>query len=276
MGKWTTLAALIALMLPAATSAGKSLDTAKAPLDQLIKAESIAIMDARSGKVLNSIRASERKEVASLQKIVTALVIIRAGNLNKQVTITPQDAACAPTKLPSSVGGTYTRMELLQAALIPSANDAARALARDHSGSEEAFAQQMTALARSLGAKNTVFKNSTGLPAAGQFSTASDMALITRAAYGNGLLRRIVRTKFLPWRDARGRMSELRNANRLLHRHPNCTGMKIGYTGVAGHCAAAVWEENGRTIIGIVLAGRDQMFWLQTGLVLKLYANGLL
>lgn len=71
-------------------------------------------------------------------------------------------------------------------------------------------------------------------------------------------------------------MHEHRNANRLLHRHENCAGMKIGFTGAAGHCGAIVWEENNKALIGVVAGGRDQMFWLQVGLLLKLYANGLM
>lgn len=249
---------------------------AAAPLDSLIGAQSIEIVDGRSGRLLNAKQPNERREVASLQKLLSALVVVRAGNLSKPVQMTAQDANCSPIKLPDSVGGTYTRMELLQAMLVKSANDAARALARDIAGSEQAFGQKMTSLAHSLGAVNSSFKTSSGLPAPGQYSTAHDMAIIARAAYADPLIRQTVRTKFLPWRDARGKPDMLRNPNRLLHRHPNCTGMKVGYTGAAGHCAVLSWEENNRTIIGVILAGKDEMFWIQAGLVLKLYSAGLL
>ena len=249
---------------------------AAAPLDSLIGAQSIEIIDGRSGRLLNAKQPNTQREVASLQKLLSALVVVKAGNLSKQVQITAQDADCSPVKLPNSVGGTYTRMELLQAMLVKSANDAARALARDIAGSEAAFGQKMTALAHSLGAVNSSFKNSSGLPAPGQYSTAHDMGIIARAAYADPLIRQTVRTKFLPWRDARGKSTTLRNSNRLLHRHPNCTGMKVGYTGTAGHCAVLSWEENNRTIIGVILAGKDEMFWIQAGLVLKLYSAGLL
>jgi D-alanyl-D-alanine carboxypeptidase (penicillin-binding protein 5/6) len=245
-------------------------------LQKMLNAGSAIIVDEHTGKRLDGFGENERKEVASLQKLLSALLIVRAGNLDKLITITAEDANCSPTKLPNSVGGTYTRMELLQAIMVNSSNDAARALARDHSGSEAAFGAKMTQLARSLGAGNSVFKNSTGFSANGQYSTAADMAIITRAAYRDRLLRQIARTKSLPWRDAKGKMHELKNSNRLLQRHENCAGFKIGFTGKAGHCAAVVWVENNRTLIGVVLNGRDQMFWIQTGLVLKLYANGLI
>lgn len=229
-----------------------------------------------SGKVLFAQNPDLRREVASTQKLVTALVISRAGNLDKKVTISAEDANCSPTRLPNSVGGTYTRRELLKAMLVLSANDAARALARDNAGSEAAFGAKMTQLARSVGANNSVFKTSNGLPAAGQFSTARDMAAIGRAAYRDPLIRDAVRTKFLPWRDAKGRPQTLRNSNRVLHRHQNATGMKIGYTGAAGHCLVLSWEEAGRTVYTVVLGGKNELFWVEAALVTSLYANGLL
>jgi D-alanyl-D-alanine carboxypeptidase (penicillin-binding protein 5/6) len=229
-----------------------------------------------SGKVLFAQNPDLHREVASTQKLVTALVITRAGNLDKKVTVTPQDAACSPTKLPNSVGGTYTRRELLKAMLVLSANDAARALARDNAGSEAAFGAKMTQLARSVGANNSVFKTSNGLPASGQYSSARDMAAIGRAAYRDPVIRDAVRTKFLPWRDAKGGSQSLRNSNRVLHRHPNATGMKIGYTGAAGHCLVLSWEEAGRTVYTVVLGGKNELFWVEAALVTSLYANGLL
>lgn len=229
-----------------------------------------------SGKVLFAQNPDLRREVASTQKLVTALVITRAGDLDKKITITAADAACSPTKLPNSVGGTYTRRELLKALLVLSANDAARALARDNAGSEAAFGAKMTQVARSLGANNSVFKTSNGLPAAGQYSTARDMATIGRAAYRDPLIREAARTKFLPWRDAKGRSQTLRNSNRVLHRHPNATGLKIGYTSAAGHCLVLSWEEAGRTIYTVVLGGKNELFWVEAALVTSLYANGLL
>ncbi len=263
------------LLLPAAAHVW-SAPAKPTDLRQLLKVEAAIITDAANGKRLAGFAENDRREVASLQKLLTALLIVRAGDLDKPVTITAADASCPPTKLPGSVGGTYTRRQLLEAVMVKSANDAARALARDHSGSETAFAAEMTRLARSLGAKNSLFKTSSGLPAPGQYSTVADMAIVTQAVYRDPLLRQIARKKSIPWKDASGKMHELRNSNRLLHRHENCGGMKIGFTGVAGHCAAIVWEENNRALIGVVAGGRDQMFWLQKGLALKLFSHGLL
>ena len=242
----------------------------------LVEADTVYIVDGKTGRVLEDKNGNQQREVASVQKLVTALVIAEAGNLDKPVTITAQDASCPPTKLPNSVGGTYTRRELLNAMLVLSANDAARALARDNSGSEAAFGAKMTAMARRLGAKNSVFKDSAGFSKSGQYSTAADTVKILRAAYANPALRQANATKFLNWRQANGAVTQLRNSNRVLHRHPNCRGGKVGYTSAAGHCAAIVWEENGRQVFGVALRGHREMFWLQLAVLSKLHANGVL
>lgn len=242
----------------------------------LIEADTVYILDGKTGRVLTEKNAHQQREVASVQKLVTALVIVEAGNLDKPVTITAQDASCPPTKLPNSVGGTYTRRELLNAMLVLSANDAARALARDNSGSEAAFGAKMTSMARRLGASNSVFKDSAGFSKPGQYSTAADTVKILRAAFANPVIRQANATKFLNWRQANGTVTQLRNSNRVLHRHPNCRGGKVGYTSAAGHCAAVVWEENGRQIYGVALRGHREMFWLQLAVLTKLHANGLL
>ena len=241
----------------------------------LIKADSVVIMDAASGRMLSSKNPAVAREVASLQKLLTAMLVLEAGHLDKPVTITAADAACPPTKLPHAVGATYTRRQLLEIMLVYSPNDVARALARDHSGSEAAFAAKMTALARRLGAKNSVFKNSSGLPAAGQYSTAQDMAMIARAALQNEQLRRWTGTKAVSWRDGRGRSHVFKNSNRLLQRHPDCRGLKVGYTGKAGHCAISIWDGK-RRIIAVTLGGAGESSWLESGVVLRLVANGLL
>lgn len=242
---------------------------------QLIQAESVLVIDADSGKVLASKNGTVRREVASLQKLLTAMVVIEAGNLDKPVTITAADANCPPTNLPNAVGGTYTRRQLLEVMLIYSPNDVARALARDNAGSEAAFAAKMTTLARRLGAMNSVFKNSPGFAASGQYSTAEDMARIARVALTNPFMRRAMQTKSITWRDRTGRAHVFQNSNRLLHRHPDCTGMKVGYTAKAGHCAISVWQGK-RRIIAVTLAGKGKASWLESGIVFRLMRDGLL
>ena len=237
-----------------------------------VEAASVIIVDAASGRVVAAKNADQLRQAASLQKLVTALVIAEAGNLDKPVTVTAGDANCPRTRLPESVGGTYTRRELLQAMLVVSANDAARALARDNSGSESAFGAKMTAMARRLGATNSVFKDSAGFTVAGQRTTAADMVRILKAAYDNPLIRQANATKFLFWRKTDGRTQLLRNPLGILHRHPNCRGGKVGYTSAASDCVALVWEEDDTRLYGVALGGKTNAFWEQLAAAHKLLA----
>lgn len=239
---------------------------------QRVEAASVLIVDGASGRVISAKNADEPRQAASLQKLVTALVIVEAGNLDKKITVTPGDANCPRTKLPKSVGGTYTRRELLQAMLVVSANDAARALARDNSGSESAFSAKMTAMARRLGATNSVFKDSAGLTVGGQRTTATDMVKILKAAYANPLIRQANATKFLFWRTAAGESVLLCNPLGLLYRHRHCGGGKVGYTKAAAHCLAVVWEEDDTRLYGVALGGKSDAFWEQLAAANKLLA----
>lgn len=239
---------------------------------QSVDAGSVLIVEASSGRVLSAKNANQPRQAASLQKLVTALVIADAGNLDKPVTVTARDADCPRTRLPESVGGTYTRRELLQAMLVLSANDAARALARDNSGSESAFSAKMTSMARRVGAVNSVFKDSAGFTVGGQRTTAADMIQILKASYADPLIRQANATKFLPWRKATGSTAFLRNPNGILHRDPHCLGGKVGYTSAASHCVAMVWEEDGTRLYGVALGGKSDAFWQQLAAVHKALA----
>jgi len=238
-----------------------------------VEAASLIIVDAASGSVVSAKNADQPRQAASLQKLVTALVIAEAGNLDKPVTVTAADSNCPRTRLPKSVGGTYTRRELLQAMLVVSANDAARALARDNSGSESAFGAKMTAMARRLGATNSVFKDSAGFTVSGQRTTANDMVRILEAADANPLIRQANATKFLFWRKTDGRTQLLSNPLGILHRHPHCQGGKVGYTAAASDCVALVWEEDNTRLYGVALGGRSDAFWEQLAAAHKLLAH---
>jgi D-alanyl-D-alanine carboxypeptidase (penicillin-binding protein 5/6) len=137
----------------------------------------------------------------------------------------------------------------------------ARCLARDHSGSEEAFGRLMTVRAARLGCRNSRFRNAHGLPAAGQHSTARDLALIARAAHYVPVIRQIVRLQRLPFRYADGRRITLQTTNKLMERCPYVTGMKTGYTNAAGKCLVSSGELNGREVIAIVLGSSSKYIW---------------
>ena len=152
---------------------------------------SACVMDALTGKVLFSHNGMQRRQVASTQKLVTAMVVLDHGSLDRKVVIQPSDTKADPTKLGFRSGEVYSRRELLNALMIRSFNDVALALARDTAGSVPRFAQMMNAKARQMGMYNSRFVNPNGLPA-DQYSTAIDMARCAYYVYRNPELRNII------------------------------------------------------------------------------------
>ena len=201
------------------------------------RADSLILIDARSGRTLAQKNADRRRPVASLQKLLTALVVLDAGHLRRRVLIRPEDTRVEPSKLYLKAGESYTRATLLNAILIRSANDAALALARDNAGSIAAFARKMNAKARRFGAKDSRFVNPHGLTAKGQYSTARDVARIAFAAARHPFIQRAVNRRSYAFYTPRGRKI-IENTNNLLERMRACTGMKTGYTKASGRCLA--------------------------------------
>jgi D-alanyl-D-alanine carboxypeptidase (penicillin-binding protein 5/6) len=239
-----------------------------------ISARSAILFDARTGKVLYKKNENLRMPVASTQKLLTALLVVDGGNLEKMVTIASSDTLAEPTKLYIKAGERYTRRALTTALLVKSPNDVARALARDHSGSVSAFAAAMNARVRRLGGNDSNFVNPNGLPAEGQYSTARDMARVARAAYFSPAIREMVRTKYYTFRFTSGRTLSLKNTNRVLRTYSFCNGMKTGYTRASGHCLISSGSYNGRDVIAIVLGSNKANVWPESAALLA-YGLGL-
>jgi D-alanyl-D-alanine carboxypeptidase (penicillin-binding protein 5/6) len=233
------------------------------------RANSVMVVDARSGQILYDKNADQPRAAASTQKLLTALVVAETGYLDRQVTIEPPDTFAEPVKLNIRPGDTYQRIDLLRALLVKSPNDVARCLARDNAGSIEAFAERMNAKAMQLGATHSHFLNPNGLPIPGQYSTARDLAIIARAAYANPTIRSIVCLPQLVFRYANGRTRELENTNKVLKRLPYCNGMKTGYTEAAGHCLIASGSRPGRDIIVVVLGDTKSGVWTDAASLLS-------
>lgn len=227
----------------------------------LIVGRSAIVVDVGTGRVLFEKNSTSRQPAASMQKVLTALVVLQEGDLSKPVTITKGDTMVEPSKVYLRAGETYTRLQLLQALLVKSGNDAARALARDNAGSIPMFAYKMNRLARYLGAQSSNFVNPNGLPAEDQYSCARDIAIIARAAYRSPTIRNIVSMKTLNFaRPGRGIIT-YKNTNKLLVRAPFCNGMKTGYTDAAGHCLVSTGSDNGRDAIVVVMHSTKVGIW---------------
>lgn len=223
-----------------------------------IRAEAYLLIDARTGAHLASRNADQRRAVASTQKLVTALVVLDAGNLDRRVTIQSSDIQVEPTRLGIAPGQTYTRRDLLYAFLVKSANDVAKVLARDNAGSSAAFAERMNAKMRQLGATASNFRNPHGLTEPGQYSTARNMARVAMAAYQKEVIRDAVSRKYYKFTFNNGKAVTLTNTNKLLGVMPGCNGMKTGYTVASGRCLISSANSQGRHVILVQLGTKTE------------------
>ena len=217
-----------------------------------IRAASAILIDAHTGQTLYQKNADEPRQVASTQKLVTALIVAEQDPLEAPVRISREDTLVEPTKVGLRYGESYPRRQLLRAMLVHSANDCACALARSHAGSLGAFAGEMDQLAARCGATSSHFVNPNGLPAA-QHSTARDMARIAFRAYRNPDLRDAMGMRSYCFRYASGRLCFLAPTNKLLLRSPYFNGMKTGYTEAAGKCLISSFSKGNRDLILVQL-----------------------
>ncbi|OGR26552.1 MAG: hypothetical protein A2139_01620 [Desulfobacca sp. RBG_16_60_12] len=210
-----------------------------------VSARSFVIMDAKTGKILLSLNPQVFLPPASTLKVMTALVVVEHLKMDDKVSVSPYAAAAPPSKIGIKPGETYTVQELLYALLLNSANDAARALAEKVSGSEPAFARQVTQEVRQWGAYRTTCATANGLPAENQYSTAQDLALLFRRAMANPELAKIMSTKYFPIQGDR----ELRNHNRFLFTTPLAVAGKTGYTRASKHTYVGQFKNGDQEII---------------------------
>lgn len=216
-------------------------------------AQAVCVIDPYTGRVLYGHNADVRRQVASTQKIITALCVCDAGDLDHMVTIETDDRKKGySTGLQVRSGQQFTRGSLLQAMLTGSYNNVAQALARDTAGTSEAFVARMNARARRMKMHNSHFANPHGLPGA-QYSTARDMAIAGCHAYVNPTIRYCVGKQSSTFILADGSPKHMNNTNKLLAKYPWVNGMKTGYTDAAGHCLISSGSMNGQAVVVVVL-----------------------
>jgi D-alanyl-D-alanine carboxypeptidase (penicillin-binding protein 5/6) len=272
--KRRTLLRNAALALPTAAFLPRASAQSGLPKPPPTSAKACLVLDAVGGQILFERNADERRAVASTQKLVSALVCIESTALDKTASVSAFDAAAEPHKMYLKEGERYPLKSLLQAMLIESCNDAARCVARTCAGSEPAFAVWMTRRAQQLGMKNSHFKNASGLPAEGQYSTARDLSRVARAVLYNSTLRSIVGRHELSVSRPDGRVKKLTTTNHLLRPNspfylPHCIGMKTGYTNLAGKCLISSANYRGRTIICISLGSSSKYIWKESAALLN-------
>jgi D-alanyl-D-alanine carboxypeptidase (penicillin-binding protein 5/6) len=205
-------------------------------------------MDTVTGRVLYDKNAYKKMPMASTTKIMTAIVAIELGNPDDIVTVSKKAANIWGSNIHLKAGQQMKLMDLLYGLMLNSGNDAAIAIAEHIGGSLEGFLDLMNNKASELGAENTCFKSPHGLDAAGHYTTAYDLALITRYALENPLFSKLVGTRAI---DIPGR--KLQNTNEMLFAYPGADGVKTGYTGQAGRCLVTSATRHNWRIISVVL-----------------------
>jgi D-alanyl-D-alanine endopeptidase (penicillin-binding protein 7) len=197
------------------------------------------IVDDREGVMLYGRNIERQRPIASLTKLMTALVILESGlSLDEPIKITREDRdRLRGTRSRLGFNAVFTRHDLLYAALGASDNRAAAALARTYPGGEEAMFQAMNAKAQQLGMMQTRFVDASGLNN-GNVSTANDLVRLVNETHKHELIQTMTTTpSFRVANRATGRQIAFRNTNRLVHRHSwDIALSKTGYTAAAGNC----------------------------------------
>jgi len=251
-----------------------------------LSSKSYLLVDFQSRQILAARNPDERVEPASLTKLMTAYVVFDALRQKRIALAQPFSVSEKAWHAPGSrmfltVAESVSVEELLGGMIVQSGNDAAITLAEGVAGSEEAFVDAMNREAARLGLKNSHFVNATGLPHAQHYSTASDLAALSRAIIDEF-------PQYFPMykvREYRHNNITQYNRNRLLGRDPFVDGLKTGYTESAGFCMVATALRNDRRLIAVVLnagseSGRavDAQKLLNYGFeafeTVKLYAGG--
>lgn len=229
------------LLIPAASAA------ASGPPG--LSAASAILVDGESGRVLFEQNADQERAIASITKLMTALVAAEsAASLEEEVTILPEWTGIEGSSIYLRAGEVVTLKTLLYGLLLNSGNDAAVAVAGYCAGTEDAFVERMNARAAELGMEHTHFTNPNGLSEEGHYSTAYDMALLARACLANETVAEIVATKSITLGTR-----TFTNHNKLLWRYEGCTGMKTGYTEQAGRTLVSSAQRDGQTLIAVTL-----------------------
>jgi serine-type D-Ala-D-Ala carboxypeptidase (penicillin-binding protein 5/6) len=224
-----------------------------------LEAESAALADLDSGEVLWRRNATERRPIASVTKIMTALLVLETTNGGELVTTSADAAAQSGAELGLEAGERLPVRDLLVALMLQSANDAAVALAEHVAGSVEAFVEGMNRRGVELGLRETAFASPNGLDDSG-YSTARDLVTLTTEAFAVPGFERIVSTRFHRIPDPDGEPRRVQNRNALLWLYPGARGVKTGYTAAAGFCLVAAAERDGLRLVSVVLGDRDEAF----------------
>ncbi|AEF54273.1 D-alanyl-D-alanine carboxypeptidase family protein [Marinomonas posidonica] len=228
------------------------------PTPPQLSASSYILMDAYTGDVLVSHNADEALPPASLTKLMTAYIIeyeLARGNLSfsDQVSVSEKAWRMEGSRMFIREGTRVSLEDLMRGIIIQSGNDASVAAAEYVAGSESAFADLMNQHAQLLGMKNSHFVNATGFPAEGHYSSAHDLAKLSRAT----ILQFPENYKMYAEKEFKYNNIKQPNRNKLLWRDKTVDGLKTGHTEEAGYCLAASAVRNGTRLITVVMGTKS-------------------
>lgn len=249
----------LCLMIPmagaAAESGGRPLEEGQ-PLS--LTSPSVILAETATGTVIFEKNADDRREVASITKLMTALLTLEALDrgdvtLVDQITVSQNAAAMKGSQALLDAGAAYSLEDLLRTTIMASANDSAVALAEHLGGTEGNFVTRMNQRAAELGMSSTCYVNCTGYPQEGQYTTARDVMRLCCEVATHPAYYKYASVWIDTLTHPGGRVTDLTNTNRLVRFYDGCDGFKTGSTDAAKYCVAATAEKNGMRLVAIVL-----------------------
>lgn len=234
------------------------------------EAQATALIDVDTGRILVSHQGDQKMLIASLTKIMTAIVAIENGRLSDRVKVSERAYRKEGSSLYLHLNEEMNLEHMLYGLMMRSGNDAATAIAEHVGGSEEGFAYLMNKKAQDIGMLNSNFVNPHGLNADDHYSTANDMAMLTAYALKNPLFNEIVQTKVKKVPNPHEKWDYTwYNKNKMLSLYEDGDGVKTGYTKKAGRCLVSSATRQGRQLAVITLNDRhdwiDHANWLDYG-----------
>lgn len=225
-----------------------------------VTARAAILMDPSTGTVLYGKNEHQRRDPASTTKVMTTILALELGRPDDIVTVSSRAAWTHGSSLGLRPGDRLTLSELVKGTMLVSGNDGSVAIAEHIAGTTSRFAEMMTRRARQIGAYNTSFRNPHGLTAVNHYSTAYDLAMMTRHAMTYPEFAAITSTASGTMRYEDGRIQSINNTNKLLWSFPGADGVKTGTTSAAGQCLIASATRESWQLIAVVLASGSRWY----------------
>jgi serine-type D-Ala-D-Ala carboxypeptidase (penicillin-binding protein 5/6) len=222
-----------------------------------VNARSAIALDKESGTVLYEQNAYEIVPMASTTKILTSLIAIEQGDLDKKVTISKKASSIRGSTVGYKANEEIALKELIFGLMFKSGNDAAIAIAEELGGSIEGFSEIMNHYARGIGILDSHFESPHGLDSSEHYSSAYDLAILTAKGMDYDLFREIVGSKQIS-KEKYNFTRDYNNINKILWKIPGANGVKTGSTGQAGKCLVSSINNNGKDVIIVVLNCPDR------------------